>query len=202
MGSDDAADPHHGVIGRERHLMECLHTRLGARVLLGPTTLLSGRFGSINAIAQIERIISLDCGSFHEPMSMEQRHAMNQTILKSFLERYGKALSAGDAKEIAKCWGIPALVLSNEGALAVSDAAEVERFFSGAVEYYRSQGLVAARPELERVDLLSERIAAVTVLWHAIDKDGAEQPGDHSYYILHLGDDGEPQIRTTATLPV
>lgn len=48
------------------------------------------------------------------------------------------------------------MVLSEDAALAVSDISEIEEFFSQAAEWYHLQGLVSTKPEIERVDMLSE----------------------------------------------
>jgi len=44
-----------------------------------------------------------------------------------------------------------------------------------------------------------ERIAAVDVRWPAFDRAGVEKFSEHSYYILRLGDDGQPRIRAAIT---
>jgi hypothetical protein len=63
---------------------------------------------------------------------------MNETKSKQFLERYGVALSAGDLPGIANVWDVPALVLSDDGAIPVAGKEEVEKFFGQATETYRS----------------------------------------------------------------
>ncbi len=109
--------------------------------------------------------------------------------IPAFLTRYGAALGAGDLATIRDCWAIPALVLSDQGVLAVSAAEEVERFFAGAVEWYRAQGLVATRAEDAQVEMLGARMASVNVRWDALDAAGAVRSSEHSRYILTLGED-------------
>jgi hypothetical protein len=120
---------------------------------------------------------------------------LDEELSRAFLERYAQALSAGDARAIASCWELPALVLSDEGATAVSSAAEVEKFFAQAIDWYRSRGLVETRPELERIELLSGRLAAVDVRWPAFDGAGVERLSERTQYILHADKDGLPRIR-------
>lgn len=115
------------------------------------------------------------------------------------LEEYGQALSAGDFSLIANRWVTPALVLSDEGALPVTDISEVERFFAGAAEWYHSQGIVATRPEIVRLDVLSERLAAVDVRWPSYDAEGNEHMSELSHYILELGRDDQFRIRVALT---
>ena len=57
---------------------------------------------------------------------------MDETRLRTFLERFGKALTSGDAEGIKDCWEVPALVLSDEGSVAVSALSQVATFFAGA----------------------------------------------------------------------
>lgn len=124
---------------------------------------------------------------------------MNETQIKQFLERYGTALSVGDLSGIAGSWGVPALVLSNEGAISVSDQSEIEQFFAQATEAYHSQGLSSTRPEIERVEPLSEKLASVDVRWPAFDPAGQEKSSEHSHYLLQLRQDGQVCIRVALT---
>jgi len=115
------------------------------------------------------------------------------------LEQYGQALGAGDFSLIANGWVVPAMVLSDQGALVVTDIAEVERFFSGAAEWYRSQGIVSTRPEIVRMDILSEKLVAVDVHWPSYDADGNERMNELSHYILEVGKDSQFRIRVALT---
>jgi hypothetical protein len=124
---------------------------------------------------------------------------MNEDQIRQFLDNYGQALSAGDLDGVAECWDIPALVLSDEGAISVSNSDQIKQFFARAAEGYRSQGLVATRPQIERVDQLTERLIAVDVRWPAFNAAGAEQSSERSHYILWLGDDHQPRFRVALT---
>jgi hypothetical protein len=124
---------------------------------------------------------------------------MNDDQITRFLEVLGRAISGGDVAAIARCWDVPALVLADEGVIAVSTSEEVERFFTQAQAWYRSQGLVATRPLLQQVQRLTERIAAVDVRWSTLDEAGAERTSETSHYLLRLADDGQPRIRVALT---
>jgi hypothetical protein len=123
-------------------------------------------------------------------------------IVRSFLEGYGRALSTGDLPAIVNSWDTPALVLSDQGARMVSQAAEVEQFFAGAVEWYRTQGLAATKPSSVEIERLSERLVSVDARWCAIDMAGVERPSEHSHYILSIADDGQPRIRVAIALAI
>ena len=124
---------------------------------------------------------------------------MYDNNIKDMLEHYGAALSNGDLSVISSCWAVPALVLSDDGALAVTNPSEIEAFFAQGIEYYRSQGLSSTRPELERVEMLSDTLASVDVRWPAYDSSGEEKSSERSHYILQLGKDGQPHIRVAFT---
>jgi hypothetical protein len=124
---------------------------------------------------------------------------MDDDTIRPFLERYGDALSRGHLAEVAGCWAVPALVLSDEGAIAVSDPAEIERFFSQAVAWYQAQGWVSTKPELQRVERLSEQLIAVDVRWPTFDALGTEQFSERSYYLLQWDAGGQPRIRVALT---
>lgn len=123
----------------------------------------------------------------------------NADPLERSLERYGEALSTRDLSGISSCWEIPALVLSDVGAIPVSNRGEIESFFAQAIEAYRSQGLVATRPQIEGTARLSETLASVDVLWFAFDQSGAETSTERSHYILRRGEDGQWRIQVALT---
>ena len=120
---------------------------------------------------------------------------MQTDQIGQLLEQLGQALSAGDLHQAANCWGVPALVLSHDGATAVSASSEVEEFFSQAAEWYHLQGIASTKPEIERVDMLSEKLAAVDVRWPSFDASGKAKSSERSHYIVQLAEDGQVHIR-------
>ncbi len=124
---------------------------------------------------------------------------MNEQSIRRCLEHIGQALSAADPHGIADCWALPALVLSDEGAIVLTEAGQIESFFTRAIEGYRSQGLTATRPQLERVEPLSEKLTSVDVRWPTFDATGAEKASERSHYILQLGEDGQQRIQVALT---
>jgi len=124
---------------------------------------------------------------------------MNQESITSCLERVGQALSTSNLPGLASCWAFPALVLFDEGAITIADADSLQALFARMAQGYQSQGLVATRPELERVEPLSEKVTAVDVRWPTFDAVGTEKASERSHYLLQLGEDGEPRIRVALT---
>lgn len=137
------------------------------------------------------------------PQSIGKINKVGRNEVIRFLEGDGHAISAGDLPSVAACWEVPALVLSDDTAIPVTAASEIERFFEKASASYRAQGLVATKPELERLEELSGRIASVDVRWLAFDSSGAEQSSERSHYILHVlhvDDIGHLRIRVALTM--
>jgi hypothetical protein len=124
---------------------------------------------------------------------------MDSDKIRQLLERLGRALSAGDLRGVSSCFEVPALFLSDEGVTILADANQLEKLFAQATEWYRSRGLVSTKPELERVDMLSEKLAAVDVRWPAFDASGQEKSSERSHYLLRLGTNEQPNIRVALT---
>ncbi len=120
---------------------------------------------------------------------------MNKTEINKVLERLGQGLSTGDLQAVADCWAVPALFLSEAEATVLADAGQLKKLFAQATESYRSQGIVSTKPDLERVEELSETLAAVDIRWPAFDVSGKEKASERSHYLMQLGKDGQPRIR-------
>lgn len=124
---------------------------------------------------------------------------MLQDQIITMLESYGQALGDGKFDVIANSWAVPALVLSDQGALLISDIREVEQFFTGASQWYRQQGIVSTRPEIVHKEVLSEHLVAVDVRWPSFDAAGNEKMSELSHYILELGADNQLRFRVALT---
>ncbi|NLE75539.1 MAG: hypothetical protein GX605_02155 [Chloroflexi bacterium] len=126
----------------------------------------------------------------------------SEQAIRSFLERYGEALGRGDIPAVVDAWDLPALVISDQGGLAVLAASEIEQHFAGAVQWYRARGLFAPRPKEVRVEPLSKRLVSVDVRWASLDAAGAEvaEAAEHSRYILHVTDDGALRFQVAIAL--
>jgi hypothetical protein len=128
---------------------------------------------------------------------------VNDDAIQRTLERLGEALSTGDAQGAARCWDVPGLVLSDDGVRAIAERSEIEQFFTQAIAWYRSQGVMTTRPMIERIEALSAKLAAVDVRWPGFDAAGHEtdheKGSERSHYILRIADDGEARIQVALT---
>jgi hypothetical protein len=119
--------------------------------------------------------------------------------IRQLLERLGQAISSGDLKGVSSCWIFPALFLSDADAFVLDEAGQLEQFMAQASEAYRKQGIASTRPELEKVEMLSEKLASVDVRWPSYDASGNERASERSHYLLHVGNDGKLYIRVALT---
>ncbi len=124
---------------------------------------------------------------------------MNQDPIRMCLERMGGALSTTNLPDLVDCWELPAMILTDEGAIALTEADSLVSLFARAAQGYQSQGLVATRSELELVEPLSEKLTAVEVGWRGFDAAGPQQANERSNYMLRLGADGQQRIRVALT---
>lgn len=117
-------------------------------------------------------------------------HEPKDFLVLDYFKRFAYALVSGDTKTIGALWGVPALALSDDGVQIVNSIREVEQFFAGAKEQYNSLGIVDTRPDILRLNWLTERLVCVEVRWPHIDRSGTVQGEEVSTYTLRLGDDG------------
>ena len=82
-------------------------------------------------------------------------------------------------------------------AWGVGTRGEVEDFFAGAKQQYNARGIVDTRPDILRLEWLTDRIAVVEVRWPYIDVSGDEIGAESSTYIVRREDDGEYMFRAT-----
>src|SRR5690242_20069449 len=81
--------------------------------------------------------------------------------IQDFLETMGEALTGGDTATVVSLWDTPAFVLGDDIVQAVSEPAELAQFFAGAREAYNARGVMNTRPEIVRLDEITDRIACV-----------------------------------------
>lgn len=115
--------------------------------------------------------------------------------VRDFLDGYARALTAGDGAATAAQWEAPALVVGDEGVMAVTAVDEVAAFFSTAKDQYVARGITDTRPEIVQLRWLTSRIAMVEVRWPYLDDRGKEMGEESSTYTLRRDDNGDLKIR-------
>jgi hypothetical protein len=124
-----------------------------------------------------------------------RRQSEAYPAVRQFLDEFGEALTAGDAKAVASLWDTPAFVLGDEMVRVVNTSTEVEQFFAGAKEQYAAMGISEARAEILELDWLTDRIVQVEVRWPYLDTYGKELGYETSTYTLLRGEDEQLHLR-------
>lgn len=109
----------------------------------------------------------------------------DDSSVRAYMEAFARALTAGDGAAIAQMWAVPALVMMKDGtARAVGSPDEVEKFFSGAKDQYTERGISEARPDIQRVEWLTDDVVVARVRWPYLDASGKEIGEESSVYTL------------------
>lgn len=116
-------------------------------------------------------------------------------LVHEYLERFARSLTAGETRKLVQMWALPAFVIGDEVVHAIVAPADLEKFFAGAKENYNARGIVDTRPDLLKLEWISERIALVHVRWPYLDAQGKELGDESSTYILRLDEFGELKLR-------
>src|SRR5687767_14774989 len=96
----------------------------------------------------------VDMRVHHTPNVSSRTDARHE--VQEFLDRFARALTAGDGKTIAKMWEVPAFVLSADTAMPIASIEEVEKFFSGAKAQYNERGIVNTRGDIVDCEPIGE----------------------------------------------
>jgi hypothetical protein len=119
----------------------------------------------------------------------------NDAIVESFLDRMAHALTTGDTQTVASMWETPALVIGDEEVRAINSPEEIEKFFAGAKDQYNAQGVTDTRPDVGRLDWVTDRIVIVEVRWPYLDQRGNEVGEESSTYTLRRDGAGDLRLR-------
>ena len=123
---------------------------------------------------------------------------LQKAAVIEMLERLGEAVSDGNLAGISTSYGYPALFLSDEQVVLLESAGQVEEVFAANRTWYLSKGIQTAKPELLRLDAISDKLVSVDVRWPGFDKDGKENYSETSHYLIHF-DGAVPLIRAAAS---
>lgn len=119
----------------------------------------------------------------------------DRNAVQSFLDHFATAITSGDAKTIAQLWETPAFVIDERAAFAVSDPAEVEKFFAGSKDQYNAQGVTSTRAEIQDLDWVSDNLVVARVRWPYLNEAGKMLGAEASSYTLKRESGGDFKIR-------
>jgi hypothetical protein len=111
------------------------------------------------------------------------------------LDRFARALTAGDGEAAADVWQAPAFVIGAGMARPVSSRDEVVQFFAGAKAQYDALGITDTHPEVLRFDWVTDELVVVDVRWPYLDAAGKEHGEERSSYTLLRDENGAFKIR-------
>ena len=120
---------------------------------------------------------------------------VHEDEVRHYLDLYARALTAGDARALAAMWAVPALILGDYGAQAITALVEIESLFTGAKEHYASRGIADTRPDIQKVEWLTQRIVVADVRWPLFDANHDERGAERSTYTLERDEHGELKMR-------
>jgi hypothetical protein len=125
---------------------------------------------------------------------------LNRDAIKTALSRMGQGLSSGDAVVLAEAWGLPATIFFDSQVTVANTPAQLGDIFKRAIQGLRKRDLASTRPEIEHVDEINPKLAAVRVRWPAFDRDGVERSADRAFYMIEENAEGRVRIRVAATI--
>lgn len=108
--------------------------------------------------------------------------SLTQQAIKDFFANYAKALSSRDTKAIIQYWGVPTLVLSDQGVIAAAQIEEVDAFFASSMQQYEK--VVSAHPHIKAAVVLTETVASCQVVWDHHDAAGQSISDEEGHYLL------------------
>jgi len=109
--------------------------------------------------------------------------------VQAFLNSYGVALAAGDLDTLAQTYAFPALVVTDEESLLVSDPDMVRESFHGTAESYRERGLVGIVAQIRALGTTSAGLVWADVRWSYRDEYAGEADSESFRYLLRRGRD-------------
>jgi len=127
--------------------------------------------------------------------ALPQTEAEDDLGVVEFLEMFALSLTEGATDAIAQMWETPALVISDDAVHAVNERDDLLEMFAGAREHYNSAGVTDTRPDVIRLDEITDKVVMVRVRWPWLDDEGNELGGECSTYTLRQTSAGEWKIR-------
>jgi hypothetical protein len=123
--------------------------------------------------------------------------APDNAAVRALLVGLAHALTSGDGKSAAATWATPALVIADDLAQTVTSHDELQEVFGGAKAQYNARGIADTRPDILRLDWVTDRLAIVEVRWPYLAADGDEIGEETSTYVIRREPDGRLAIRAS-----
>lgn len=125
----------------------------------------------------------------------ERRVDTLRVEVQSLLDKVARAITSGDGAAMAQLWELPAFVLGDDAAEALSDPDKVASLFGSARQQYNARGITSTRADIQDLEKVGERLVIATVRWPYLDATGKQVGAEKSDYTLRRDDGGDLKIR-------
>ncbi|MDB4961475.1 MAG: hypothetical protein JWP01_1474 [Myxococcales bacterium] len=119
-----------------------------------------------------------------------------RTEVQDFLTTFAKALAASDGEAIAALFEIPALVIAEDGVIALTATEQAAEFFIAAARQNQARGVVSTRADVIDLEKIGDKIMVATVRWPHLNADLHETAAEESDYTLRRDHTGALKIRS------
>jgi hypothetical protein len=116
--------------------------------------------------------------------------------VQAFLDRFARALVAGDGETLGTLFELPAIVISEDTVVALTTQQQTAEMFGQAAAAYQARGIVDTRANLIDLERVGSRILIATVRWPHLDSAHHEVAAEESDYTLRRDDSGALKIRS------
>jgi len=129
-----------------------------------------------------------------EPRGERSAHALRAEAQDLF-NQLARALTRGDGARVAALWELPAIVIADEGVIALASVSQIADYFGRAKARYNTRGIVDTRADIRDLERIGERLVIASVRWPYLDAAGKTVGAETSDYTLRRDDTGALRIR-------
>lgn len=109
--------------------------------------------------------------------------------LKAFFDQYGKATENFDVKTTVSFYGFPCFMISDDFAGALSSPDELTSGLVQAQAFYKQFDLAKVTYEFKKIEVVSEKLIRVRIIWEFYDSKGAFLTDSNYVYLLRKEND-------------
>jgi hypothetical protein len=120
--------------------------------------------------------------------------------IEDFFARYTGYLTSGDIEGLANIYNYPALAVTAQGCLAVTDPQQTRDFFTQGQQFYRSRGIEGVRATDIETDVEVPGIWVGRLVLENLDAAGAPVGRERNAYQIVTLPDGSRRIAVSTPL--
>lgn len=130
-----------------------------------------------------------------DPRGVHVLHDVRGEV-QDFFDGMARGLTTGDGEVVATMFELPALLISDDGVIAVESTAQIAKLFGDAWAQHNARGEVDTRADLLDLERIGSKVVVATVRWPHLDADHKEIAAESSDYTLRRDDQGRLRIRS------